>query len=816
MILANFFSPKLGLSFLLLASPIAFAQGVVPASQPPASTVADTAKVAQHYGRLSLSFEANQGQADKSVRFLSRGNGYSLFLTDSGAALALTTRKHRQTLEQLSSFDAHRLQSTAATSTASDQTDVIHMELSGASPARSATGENPLPGTVNYLIGNDPSQWRRDVPTYARVRYAQVYPGVDLVYYGNQTQLEYDFILAPNADPRSIRIRFAGAEKLTLDAQGNLIIAASHGQVSFHKPTVYQERKEQGPDQGNAQRQQVAGSFALLADHTVGFTLGSYDHALPLVIDPLLAYSSYLGGNNGDYATAIAVDREGNAYVTGLTGSSDFPVTADAFQTNNKSIQVTGTTFVAKLNPAGTALLYSTLLGGTGLFTKNGDFGDISAGIAVDDTGSAYIVGAAYSKDFPLTANAFQKTQQAATSEYPNAFFTKLNPAGDALVYSTYLGGGYFEKATSVAVDASGNAYVAGNSGSTNFPTTSNAFQKQNPSAAHYGTAAFVAKFNPTSGALIYSTLLGGGHSPNQYGPADGANGIAVDSAGSAYVTGSATSTNFPVTPGAFQPTNRGSALQASNAFITKLNPEGSGLAYSTYIGGTGSDTQFKGYGELGYAIALDKLGNAYITGLSYSPNFPVTENAFQKKNPGYERTSSNAFVAKLNATGTGLVYASYLGGSGIYNAFYNVWWGEYGYGIAVDSAGNAYVTGDSLSPDFPLTENAYQTRNKSAAITGSNVFITEFDPTGSVLSYSTYFGGSDYDTAAGIALDGNGGIYVTGLTGSRDFPVTSDAFQIAQHGSEGYTSAFITKLNFSTELPGRPPVKLPRGVLIH
>ena len=517
-----------------------------------------------------------------------------------------------------------------------------------------------MPGKSNYFIGNDPAKWRTNVPTYAKVKYQNVYRGIDLVYYGNPQQLEYDFVVAPSADPKAISLDVAAIrsssdggrrargvdQKRRIDGNGDLVIQAGEDEVRLHKPVVYQTAANRGAE--GSPRHFVDGHYLLKGDDRVSFEVASYDPRKTLVIDPVLVYSTYLGGSNVDEGSGIAVDSAGNAYVTGLTGSVDFP-TASPLQASSGGQQ---DAFVAKLNPGGSALLYSTYLGG-------GTF-DSGSGIAVDSAGNAYITGVTGSANFP-TASPFQ----AVLRGFEDVFVAKLNPTGSALLYSTYLGGSSDEQTEGgegIAVDSAGNAYITGVTGSANFPTAS-PFQ-----AALSGSEdAFVAKLNPTGSALVYSTYLGG--SGGEKG-----SGIAVDSAGNAYVTGLTGSFDFP-TAGPFQAVLSGS----EDAFVTKLNPTGSALVYSTYLGGSSN--------EGGNGIAVDFSGNAYVTGQTTSTNFP-TANPLQPSAGGEQ----DAFVAKLNPSGSALVYSTYLGGSG----------GETGNGIAVDSTGNAYVTGNTTSTNFP------------------------------------------------------------------------------------------------------------------
>jgi uncharacterized protein (TIGR03437 family) len=691
------------------------------------------------YGKLPLSFEANQGQSDGQVKFLSRGRGYTLFLTSTEAVLQLRTsdlgsRLHR---DRLRSERPGNPQS-AFRNPQSEilQSAVLRLALVGANPETEVVGREELPGKSNYFIGNDPAKWRTNVPTYRKVEYREVYPGVSLVYYGNPAaagQLEYDFVVAPGADPGQIRLGVEGAGRVEVDAEGDLVLqAAAGGQVRFHKPLVYQEVA--------GTRREVEGSFTLRSSslksaignpqsQEVGFQLAAYDASNPLVIDPVLAYSTYLGGSGDDSGYGIAVDSSGNAYVTGYTFSSNFPAANPLQASNRGNMDV----FVTKLNAAGSALVYSTYLGGSG--------DDSGHGIAVDSSGSAYVTGYTTSSNFP-TANALQPSYGGGKCD---AFVTKLNAAGSALVYSTYLGGGYSDEAFGIAVDPSGNAYVTGLTDSSNFPTA-NALQA---SLRGYGDA-FVGKLNAAGSALVYSTYLGGSGD-------DGGYGIAVDSSGNAYVTGYTWSGNFP-TANALQASNGG-----SDAFVTRLNAAGSALVYSTYLGGSGEDG--------GYGIAVDSSGNAYVTGYAWSTNFP-TANALQRSNRGF----INAFVTKLNAAGSALVYSTYLGGGTI----------DRGYAIAVDSSGNARVTGGTYSSDFP-TANALQA-SKGGLI---NAFVTELNAAGSALAYSTYLGGED--EGGGIAVDSSGNAYVAGYTSSRNFP-TAAALQPA-YGGGGY-DAFVAKIS--------------------
>ena len=647
------------------------------------------------------------------------------------------------------------------------------MKLEGAaSRAVDPSGEDELAGKVNYFLGNDPAKWRTNLPTYGRVRLASVYPGVDLVYYGKRGRLEYDFVVAPNANTAQIRLRFSGAG-VRLNAGGDLVLSTGNGTLIFNKPRIYQSIE------GNPAP--VPGSFVLSPDKSVRFEIGRYDHSHPLIIDPVLSYATYLGGTKWDSIQGIAVSKSGEAYVTGYTASIDFPVTAGALQTAHLKNSVNETAFVARLNQWGTALVYATYLGGSGIGSGTGD---AAFGIAIDSTGDALVAGSTYSSDFPVTAGAVQTKYQGAKNKTSNAFVTKLNATGSALIYSTYLGGtgaAFIEgmgaagdAAAAIAVDSQGNAYVAGSTGSTNFPVTKGVVQSTKAGGANDKTNAFAAKINATGTALLYATYLGGTET-------DAASALAIDGQGGLFLAGRTASSDFPVTSGAYQKTNKagvgGSGV--GNAFVLKLNSTATALKYSTYLGGT--------FGDMANGIAIDATGAAYVTGQAASLNFPVTAGAFQQANKGSSK--GNAFVTKLNAAGSALVYSSYLGGNR----------GDEGNAIAVDGLGDAFVTGNTASFNFPVTSNALQMKIKTTPpdITG---FVTEMNPAGTAEIYSSYLGGSQWDDPNALAL-GVGAVYLAGLTQSNDFPVTEGAFESA-FVSGGYTG-FVAKIGLGTAPAG-------------
>ncbi len=716
------------LGALSIGPTIASAQ--MSADKPGAGAVVARAKTVGAYGNLPLSFEANQGQTDSRVAFVSHVSGYTLFLSPSEAVLA-----HRGAQSQGGG--------------------VLRMRMAGASPKATAGGVDAVAGTSNYILGNDPRQWHCNIPNYSKVKVAGLYPGIDLVYYGNQRQLEYDFVVTPGADPRLIRLDLSGAKTTRLDANGDLVLRTQAGETRLRRPTLYQQET-------SGVRDKVEGRYTLRRRHIVSIQVASYDRSRPLIIDPILSYASYLGGSGDEfveggvdsttqtYVGAIAVDSAGSAYVTGETDSSNFP-TENPEQPANGGPASTYDAYVTKFTPDGSALVYSTYLGGSGQ-----DFGDA---IAVDAFGNAYVAGSTDSTNFPTTTGAFQTSKLAP---FGSAFVTKLNPSGSALVYSTYLNGAPntgegSAVATGIAVDSSLAAYVTGVTVGLTFPTTTGAFQTTNPKPPGFLLGdGFVTKFTVDGTALAYSTYLAGTNDTD-YGTS-----IAVDSTGAAYIGGGAQSTDFP-TANPAQPTSGGGE---TDGFVAKLNAAGSALVYSTYLGGSSTD-QVNG-------IAIDPSLNAYVTGFTASTDFP-TLNPFQ---PMLPVESYSAFVTKYGPTGT-VVYSTYLGGRADTQG---------GSAIAVDSAGDAYVTGYTDSGSFPIV-NPIQSRGN---VDYPDAFVTEFNPDGSALIYSTYLGGSLSDYGTGIAVDATGSAYITGGTGSTNFPVTAGAFQTTEGG---LTDAFIAKI---------------------
>jgi beta-propeller repeat-containing protein len=690
---------------------------------------AAAASLSESYGKLPLHFEENRGQVDKQVRFLARGPGYGLYLTASEAVLALGAKDRR----------------------------ALRMALVGANADSQVSGLDELPGKANYFIGKDSAKWRTNVPTYAKVHYREIYPGIDLVYYGNQRQLEYDFVVAPGADPKRIALRFDGAEKLEIDANGELVLRVAQGDVRVKKPVVYQDI--------DGKRQEIDGRFVVRDDERVGFHLAAYDTSEPLVIDPVvLAFSTYLGGSGEDQGGSIAVDGAGSAYITGYTSSLDFPTTPGAVQTTRGGTSFVGDVFVTKLDPAGSAIVYSTYLGGSDYEHGNG--------IAVDSAGNAYVAGQTRSADFPTTAGALRTTFAGPAGD-SDGFVAKLDATGAVLAYSTYLAGSGSDRANAIAVDAAGSAYVSGYTRSRDFPATAGAFQPNYAMNAINAGDAFVAKLNSGGSALAYATYLGGWSD-------DSGNAIAVDALGNAYVAGTHGG-SFPTTLGAWRTTN-------GHVFVTKVDAAGASLLYSTSFGGSGL--------EEGRGVAIDGDGNAYVTGWTSSIDFP-TFAAYQPvlaprlRQPGpHEPPTTDAFVTKINAAGSAPVYSTYLGGNDY----------DSGSAIAVDAGGYAVVTGTTWGANFPTTLGAFQPVFGGGP---TDAFVTKLHSTGSVLVYSSYLGGVGDDPAKGIALDANGSAYVTGWTSASNFPITVGAFQPTFGGG---IDSYVAKLTEVGLLPGAPP----------
>ncbi len=745
------------------------------------SVVQDRQRALSAYSHLPLIFEPNQGQTDAQVKFLARGRGYGLYLTDQEAVLAL---------QHFASDSRH------------PATSVVMMKLSGGSSTGDPIGDVPLPSESNYLIGNDPGKWHRDIPQFARVRYRNVYPGIDLVYYGNQGQLEYDFEVSPGSDPKFVALKFSGARNLSIDAHGDLVLALDGSDLQLHAPRVYQKF---GDEERN-----VAGRFELRGQtkDEVGFELGSYDRTRALIIDPQLSYSTYLGGSGAESCStitglsftpgcpAIAVDAASNAYVAGATTSTDFPQTTGEYQPT-LGAGATSNAFIAKFNSIG-QLVFATYLGGSGT--------DYTAGIAVDSGFDIVVAGTTNSGNFPTNGSnaAFQATP---VSGGQHVFVSKLDPTGRTLLYSTYLSGSGADIASGIALDPGGNAYVTGTTTSTEsqtgFPSTVGAYQVSSKSTNQF----FFTKVNPNasgSSSVPYSTYFGGS-SPSTGGVMGG--GVAVDGSSNAYITGGTNFTDMPLL-NAYQATNDG----GYDVFVAKINPAGvtgTQLLYATYLGGSGDD--------IGYGIAVDSGGDAYITGSTESTDFNVTGTSTTTSLQPTNHGGTDAFVAKLGIPcvtscttfDVPLNYFTYLGGSGT----------DIGTAITVDNTGGARITGWTNSTDFPIVGSAVQTTYQGG---NSDAFFARVDtlatcspignPSCIPTSTTSYLGGNGTDIGTGIAIDQQGSSYLTGETNSTNFPVLN-ADQGTLHGP---SDAFVTKLapvlNLTMPTPNAVPLVVGMG----
>ncbi len=752
----------------------------------PSRSASSAASAVKSFGRLPLAFVENQGQTDRRVRFLSRGRGYTLFLTGTEAVLRVSSppaqrapaqrtqrgpSKGDKTVQQQRPAPGHAGTSFRSPS-ASSATSAVKLRLLNANPRARITGEAPLPRKSNYFVGRDPTRWRTNVFRYAKVRYEQVYPGIDAVYYGNEDgRLEYDFEVSPGADPQQIRLAFSGARRVGLSPNGDLLLRTAAGTLRQRKPVAYQILDGKrvpvtagyvltpGPKSEGGKGARARGRTGPEEVPACGsccpaplrpclhLALGPYDRTRPLVIDPVLVYSTFLGGGDTDSGFGVAVDAAGNAYVGGRAESVDYPTTPGTVSQTGPGF------FISKIDPTGTSLVYSTYIGAASQLS----------GIAVDSAGNAVIAGYDNGSGFP-TVNAIQPNSAGST----DVVVAKLSPDGSQMVYSTYLGGGSADAAFGVAADSAGNAYVVGRTHSSNFPTA-------NPlQAARLGTNdGFVAKLNAAGTALVYSTYMGG----NEVGGDQGAfGGVAADAAGNAYLAGSTNAPDFPTTPGAFDRTING----GSDAVVAKLNSTGSSLLFSTFVGGSGSD------GARDVAVGL--TGDVYVGSTSFSADHPTTPGAYDTSFTG----AYDGVVTRLNSAGSALVYSTFLGGGGA----------DAVGPIAVDAVGNAHVGGGTGSADFPTVDPV------QAALAGdSDGTVTTLNSTGSALLFSTYLGGSMVtpgfasDVLEDLAIDTGGNIYVTGYTASPDFPTVNPI----QPDLIGQSDAFLAKIGSNVPPPSPP-----------
>jgi len=727
------------------------------------------------FGQWPLRFEANLGQTDSQVKFISRGSGYTMYLTSTEVVLAFSKRIVSNTSEvrgprpvghQLfaSIFLPYGLQSaTSHQRPATSRQHSIRFRFAGANFNPEITGMEELPGKSNYFIGNDPQQWRTEVPHYARVACREIYPGIDLVFYGNARRLEYDFVVSPGANPNDIRMVFTGADKLSLDEDGNLVIRLAEDEIRLLAPITWQER--------DSVRQPIASRFVLQDNDQVGFQISAYDTSRALVIDPILNYSTYAGGGKDERAQSIAVDRFGNVYVIGYTSSADFPIKNGFDTTYADKREGASDVFVIKLDKMCNRR-YSTFIGGT-----DDDSGE---DIAVDSSGNVYLTGYTLSTNFPPAgSSSFQRNKNGAADPRTgyDGFVAKLDSSGKILRYSTYLGGSANDIVEDIAVDGAGNIYVTGSTLSPDFPTEQADDDSLDVSATDTAKwrDAFVTALNANGSALLYSTYLGGNG-------ADFGKDIAVDKSGQVYVTGSTESSDLKTTLNAPYKGPRPPSGDSSDVFVAKYKKAGNALTlnFLTYLYGSLRD-----YSS---GIAVDGAENIYVTGQTFSITNFMPEQISTATRLG-TRGVADIFVTKLkNVNSTyGVDYLALLGGSGIDGPG----------GIALDEANNVYLVGTSASKDFPVMRAIGDTVNGKR-----DVIVAKLDNTGRNLIYSTYLGGAADDFGFSIAVDVSQNVYMCGRTDStslQNFPIKGNAFQTKHGGKE--QDAFMMKLQPATQM---------------
>lgn len=725
-------------------------------------------RVTESYSQLPITFERNIGQLDAQAKYIVRGNGVTTYLTDGGAVFTMPlpdkATNRTSAAAARNSGGRARLGADVAQLNPAARGAAIAMTLAGAKATPAIVAEDLQAVTSNYFRGADPSQWRTGVPHFTRVRYADVYPGVDLLFFNDRGRLRYDFVVQPGSDPAAIALRFEGMRELALGENGDLLIHIGEVELQavlrMHAPYTYQEV--------SGKRVAVNSRFVIRGE-MVAFDLGAYDPALPLVIDPTLVYSTFLGSTEEDLGLGIVVDADGAAYVTGNTFASDFPSTLGVFDATINGAQ---DAFVAKLNAAGTALVFASFLGGSAF--------DSGTGVVVDASG-VYVTGHTQSTNFPTSGGAFDTTHNGPTPTNAfngyDAFLVKLNAAGSALTYGTFLGGNSEDFSAGLVVDAGQQVTLAGTTISSNFPTTGGAFDTTSNGLFDI----FVTEFNGTATALASSTFVGG----SQDEIADGI----VLSGDTVYVTGDSASADFPVTGGAFDSTLNG----ANDVVAFRLNTITNSMVFATFLGGTG--------GDIGFDIALDSAGNVYLTGTTNSANFPTTALAADTTANG----GSDSFVAKLNTTGSTLTYSTYLGGDS----------DDAAYGVAVDAGGNAYVLGETKSGNFPVTASAAQPIHNDVAFFDAT--LTKVNASGGLFVYSSFIGGDDDDTGYAIDLRGGGNsadVYLTGWTRSSDFPTTPGAFDTTYNDTGFNNDAFVARVTLVGVRPDTIGVRRPSNGL--
>ena len=697
------------LALCLLASVVVAPQAAASSAAPAVGPDTSSAIALERFGRLPMRFEENLGQSDAQVRFITRGNGYAVFLTPAEAVFALESKGDGPEQDRGVAY--------------------VRMRYVGASAATRVEGLAPQPGSINHIRSGQTVTGAR---SYASVRYDELYPGVDLLYYATDRGLEYDYVVAPGASPSAIALELEGATSLRVDASGDLVVGTAAGELRQHRPVLYQER--------DGRREPVSGAFSIGENGLVRFVTGEYDRSRPLVVDPVVTYSTYLGGNNPDRALDVKIDAAGSAYLTGRTFSPNFPTVGpfQGFNAGNYDV------FVTKFTPDGSALVYSTYVGGTQF--------DTGESLAVDAAGDVYVTGYTGSTDFP-TALAFQPEFAGGTE----AFVFRLAAAGNDLVYSSFFGGSMTETAAGIAVDGASNAVFVGETNSTDIVTLG-AIQTIYNGGDHDG---FYVRLSPT-GVPTNISYVGGFND-------DAINAITFDAGGAAYLTGRA-GVGFPTTPSAFQLNIGG----GTSAFVIKIDAGFTAYVYSSYLGGSANDE--------GYGIAVDPAGNAYVGGETTSTNFPRVL-PFQNN----YATNGDGFITKVNAAGTAIAFSSYIGGTrqDSVNA------------VAVDAFGSVHMTGQTRSSNFPVVSPFQPTKGGNQL---NDAFVARVAATGRFLMYSSYLGGSATDVGTGIAVDSAGTAFVSGYSDSNNFPTTANAFEPTQVGVE---DAFLTRVFEPGDTPG-------------
>lgn len=675
-------------------------------------------KIVDLYENMALSFEINQGQTDPQVRFLSRGPGYTMFITQAGFALSLE--------QQIDGPDQEK----------SPSLSVVNMSLVDANPDLEIVGLTELSWHSNYLVGDDPARWHTGVKNFERVQYREVWPGIDMVLYGNQHKLEYDFVVAPGTDPDQIAMEFKGVDQIRVGKTNELILLLPNGsELRQSAPFIYQEI--------DGVRQIVEGDFAVL-ENRIRFEVGDYDPSLPLIIDPYLSYATFIGQNGNDFVNGVTADDTGNMFLVGSSNGS-FPITPGVYRTSPYG---SSDVFVTKMNGNGTGLVYSTYLGGGSA--------DYATGAVADASGNLVIAGATDSTNFAVTAGAYDTSANGGR----DAFVAKLNASGTGLIFSTYLGGSGLDEAPALALDGSGNVYLTASTESSNFPTTVGAYDRT------FGgnSDAYAVKLNSIGTGMVYGTFIGGSGW-------ESSGDIAVDSSGNAYIVGGAGASDvMPTTAGAYDTSRNGD----TDAYLIKLNSAGSGLIYGTFLGGT----RFDGI----HSVIVDASGNAIVAGQTVSTDFPTTAGAYDRTHNSPDGSTSDAFIAKFNSSGNGLLFSTFLGGNDQ----------EQSLNLDTDESGNLYVIGESYSSNLPVTPGAIDTSYNS----GIDIFAFKLNSTGTSVLYGTYFGGSAYEYLGDARVDRHGVVYLGGNIQEAGFPATAFAYDNSWSGT---VDGWATKLVLST-----------------